>query len=141
MSLRTKRVALILIMVSSALFLSACAAPSPATSTAQTHSLMTPTPAAVSAPVLRALTGLRPVDIAALLGNPDLRRDEPPAELWQYRAANCILNLFFYRQADGYHLVRAETWRRDLAGGTIPAHCRGETAPVRAHSPAAHSAL
>jgi hypothetical protein len=105
---------------------------------------VTPIPAAAgtSRPgELAALTGRRPAEIIALLGEPDLRRDEPPAELWQYRAADCILNLFFYRQDDGYRLMRAETWQRNLAGGTTPARCHDEAAPVKARLVSSHSAL
>lgn len=97
---------------------------------------MTPLPIATAThvPGLKELTGLHPIDIVAMLGQPDLRRAEPPAELWQYRSADCILNLFFYRERDGgYRLARAETWQRNLAGGTVPARCHDETAPVRAH--------
>jgi hypothetical protein len=52
------------------------------------------------------------------------------------------LNLFFYRERDGgYRLARAETWQRNLAGGTVPARCHDETAPVRAHIIATQSSL
>jgi len=89
--------------------------------------------ATLRVPGVKALPGLSPEDIVALLGQPDLQRSEEPAELWQYRAADCTLSLFFYREQDGYRLVRAETWPRNLANGVIPARCNDETAPARAH--------
>ncbi len=42
------------------------------------------------------LLGLDPQRLAALLGDPELRRQEPPAEVWQYRNAACVLDIFFY---------------------------------------------
>ena len=68
-----------------------------------------------------------------MLGKPDLQRAEPPAELWQYRAADCVLNLFFYSDAGGSHLTHAEAWQRTLAGGAVPARCHDEDAPIKAH--------
>jgi hypothetical protein len=51
-----------------------------------------------SAPVddARTLIGRSAREIAGLLGEPQLKRRDPPAELWQYRAARCVLDLFLY---------------------------------------------
>jgi hypothetical protein len=84
-------------------------------------------------PAIKDLAGLKPDDVLSILGQPDLKRDEPPAELWQYRAADCVLNLFFYNDADGYRLSHAEAWQRTLAAGASPAHCHDENAPIKAH--------
>jgi hypothetical protein len=78
------------------------------------------------------LAGLQPADVLKILGRPDLRREESPASLWQYRAADCVLNLFFYRGADGDRLVRIETWQRNLDGATKPVPCSNHDAPLRA---------
>ena len=124
--------------------LAACAAPAPTVSSTGAKSPIpaTPTtPAAARIPGLRDLTGLRQPEILAMLGTPDLKRLEPPAELWQYRTADCVLNLFFYREQGGYRLVHAETWQRSLAGSALPAQCHDESAPVRAHLVSAQSAL
>jgi hypothetical protein len=83
-------------------------------------------------PELGELKGLRPLEIVSLLGQPELKRDEPPAELWQYRTTDCVLNLFFYREAGGYRLFSAEAWARDAAPGSAPARCRAAVAPVGA---------
>jgi hypothetical protein len=84
-------------------------------------------------PAIKDLAGLKPADVLSILGQPDLKRDEPPAELWQYRAADCVLNLFFYDDAGSYRLDHAESWQRTLAAGTSPVHCRDEDAPIKAH--------
>jgi hypothetical protein len=140
-ALKGRRTVLTTLIITAAL-LSACAAPQPPT-VSHAAPQMTPVPVAtaVHVPGLKELTGLRPTDIVAILGQPDLRRDEPPAQLWQYRATDCILNLFFYREKDGYRLAHAETWQRNLAGGTVPARCHDENAPVRAHLVSTQSSL
>lgn len=50
------------------------------------------------------LTGLDGLQIEALLGSPDFRRRDPPAELWQYSGPGCILDAFLY--ADGGSTLR-----------------------------------
>lgn len=85
------------------------------------------------APEIKDLAGLKPADVISILGQPDLRRDEPPAELWQYRTADCVLNLFFYDRSGDYRLTHAEAWQRSLAGGSVPARCHDEDAPIKAH--------
>jgi len=127
-----------------AALLAACAAPAPTRSSVVPKSPIpaAPTlPAAARVPSLQDLTGLHQSEILAMLGTPDLKRLEPPAELWQYRAADCVLNLFFYREQQGYRLVRAETWQRSLAGDATPAQCHDESAPLKAHLISLQSAL
>lgn len=90
-------------------------------------------PETLQVPGLTELTGLHQADILALLGKPDFTLDEPPAELWQYRAADCVLSLFFYREPSEYRLVRAEAWQRSPGGSDATAQCRDENAPLKAH--------
>jgi hypothetical protein len=117
--------------------LAACASPSgPSTSmTAAAAASSSPLPArGTRAPDVKDLAGLKPADVLSILGQPDLKRQEPPAELWQYRAADCVLNLFFYDEAGGYRLAHVEAWQRTLAsGGSVPARCHDEDAPIKAH--------
>jgi hypothetical protein len=47
------------------------------------------------------LIGLDPDGVEAMLGPPDLRRDEAPAALWQYRNEACVLDLYFFPDAGG----------------------------------------
>jgi len=42
------------------------------------------------------LIGLGDRAVTDLLGRPAFRRADAPAELWRYRAGNCILDLFLY---------------------------------------------
>jgi hypothetical protein len=95
--------------------LAACsgATPPPAPAAA----LPAPVPAAAVAArpaASRTLTGLSAGEVVALLGEPDFRRAEPPAELWQYRTADCVLDLFLYGDAAGAHVLHSETRDRFL---------------------------
>ena len=59
-----------------------------------------------SVPDLQNLLGMDRDGLRALLGKPTLRRSEPPAEVWQYIAAQCILHVYFYGDAtNSRHLV------------------------------------
>jgi hypothetical protein len=75
------------------------------------------------------LTGLSAKEVVALLGEPDFRRAEPPAELWQYRSADCVLDLFFYSDVAGAHVVRAETRDRSLIQAGA-GRCTGASEPI-----------
>jgi hypothetical protein len=145
MSALPGRVAAPLALILSTAFLGACAGPAtapPRLSTQVAPLAAIPAAAVATArfPDLGALKGLRPVEIVALLGQPELKRDEPPAELWQYRTTDCVLNLFFYREAGLYRLLSAESWTRATAASSAPAPCRADGAPVGAHT-ATQSAL
>lgn len=65
-------------------------------------------------PELSILTGMDPAQLIALLGAPDLRRREPPAELWQYRNADCVLDVFLYGEGNRYRVLRSETRNRHV---------------------------
>jgi hypothetical protein len=56
-------------------------------------------PQAPDAP--QRLVGLDRPALQAVLGSPALQRAEGKAELWQYRAAACVLDVFFYAGKDG----------------------------------------
>jgi hypothetical protein len=89
-------------------------------------SCATPVPQARLAP--EQLKGMKQADIVALLGEPDFRRNEPPAELWQYRAADCVLDLFFDRGADGLRVSAAAT--RGRADTVV---CSDADSPLKTH--------
>jgi hypothetical protein len=42
------------------------------------------------------LIGYSSVRLKDLLGEPSFVRSDPPAELWQYKTASCILDLYLY---------------------------------------------
>ena len=46
------------------------------------------------------LMGLAPQAVNRLLGPPSLLRTETPAEVWQYRAADCVLDIFLYAEEE-----------------------------------------
>jgi hypothetical protein len=69
--------------------LAACPATAPRTTAAVTP---------VAPPKMQAhdLIGVDSDGLAGLLGEPDFRRLDPPAELWQYRIEDCMLDVFLY---------------------------------------------
>jgi hypothetical protein len=85
--------------------------------------------ASPASPAMTVLAGLDPAQVRALLGTPDFRRTDPPAELWQYRSADCVLDLYFYGAAGAQTLAFAQMRNRDLqqaaAGG-----CADRALPV-----------
>ena len=111
----------VMIPVLGALALSACAAPSPskpatgasfqqtaytpAPETAMPEQAAPPGPAApnhsggLSSQGPESFDGLAGAEVLASLGDPNFRRHEEPAEVWQYYGPGCILDLFLYRDA------------------------------------------
>jgi len=75
-------------------------------------------PAMARPPAAQPLTGLSAAEVVALLGEPDFRRAEPPAELWQYRSADCVLDLFLYGDAAGARVVIADAGNVRRSNGT-----------------------
>jgi hypothetical protein len=65
-------------------------------------------PPRASVPQLARFQDMRQADVEALVGNPDFRRVEPPAELWQYRTAECVVDLFFYGQGEDRRVVHED---------------------------------
>ncbi len=63
------------------------------------------------------LMGLDPISLEQRLGAPELRRREPPAEVWQYRTASCILDLFLYAKSGIKEVVYVEA--RDFTAAEI----------------------
>ncbi|MBM3598638.1 MAG: hypothetical protein FJX35_10525 [Alphaproteobacteria bacterium] len=52
----------------------------------------------------KTLVGLTGKQVAELLGRPGFVRRDAPAEVWQYRGADCVLDIFLYAEplgADG----------------------------------------
>ncbi len=56
--------------------------------------------------------GAKPDFLLAELGKPFALRKEAPAQVWQYRAEECVIDIFLYEQADGPAVVYLEA--RDL---------------------------
>lgn len=47
------------------------------------------------------LKGLNPLQVRSVLGKPGFTRRDAPAEIWQYRARACTLDLFLYDEGHG----------------------------------------
>ncbi len=94
--------------------LGACSAATPESPAATLPRSIAAQPATLRPAAGPTLAGLSAKEVVALFGEPDFRRDEPPAELWQYRTADCVLDLFLYSDTAGMHVVRSETRDRSL---------------------------
>ncbi len=74
----------------------------------------------------RRMVGLDRPALQTLLGNPGLQRIEGKAELWQYRTANCVLDVFFYPGKDGAPRVTHADLRGRRDSRSAPQTCYGE---------------
>lgn len=52
--------------------------------------------------------GYSPERVLPILGAPDFVRRDGSAQIWQYRATNCILDLFLYTAGSETHVKHAE---------------------------------
>lgn len=71
----------------------------------------------------RKLVGLDRQALQALLGAPALQRSEGKSELWQYRAANCVLDVFLYAGTDGQSRVTHADLRGRRDNRAAPQGC------------------
>lgn len=108
------------------LLLAACAGPLP-TATSSTGGSTSSSPATAAstpvstraalpqpAPRFEELKGLNQTKLVDLLGDPDFRRKENPGELWQYRTADCVLDVFLYSEGKETKVRHVETRDRGL---------------------------
>jgi hypothetical protein len=116
------------------LFLAACAAPPPPAATAPADPLPAPAPSAANgvpppAPQVaavppaagaRALVGMAREAVSERYGAAGFVRRDGPAEVWRYRARECFLELFIYRETDGSQRV-AHVDARNFAGRPMSA--------------------
>lgn len=75
----------------------------------------------------QTLVGLTVSQAGALLGEPELRRQEAPAEVWQYRTDWCVLDLYLYREGGDRKVVYTEARHRSR-GEVDPRRCVGQIA-------------
>ncbi len=113
----------VMVGLTAAVGLAACSTPAPPTVVpppSATAGLPAPPEPAPAEPAsariteLPVLTGLGPAELVALFGEPDFRRRDPPAELWQYRSADCVLDVFLYGEDGSYRVVRSATRDRHV---------------------------
>jgi len=80
------------------------------------------------------LMGLGPGALSTILGEPELIRREAPAEIWQYRNDNCVLDVFLYDTAGRREVTYVEA--RDGAAQQIEARaCLNELLRARLAQP------
>ncbi len=74
---------------------------------------------APSPPDPRRLVGLSAEELQKMLGRPDFKRRDPPAQLWQYRKDGCMLDVFLYQggagDGKGYKVKHAEARGHTIA--------------------------
>ena len=105
------------------------AAPIPSATAAPVPAALTATVSTVRADGAEKFSGMERAQVARLLGRPDFVRRDAPAEIWQYRAGGCILDLFLYEERGGMRVAHAEL-RGRAAGGSC-----GEAVAARTASP------
>jgi hypothetical protein len=54
------------------------------------------------------LLGLGPNALSDLLGRPELIRRESPAQVWQYRATDCVFDVVLYREVGSESVTYVE---------------------------------
>ncbi|MCW9002848.1 MAG: hypothetical protein OQJ87_09020, partial [Rhodospirillales bacterium] len=66
-------------------------------------------------PGVRMMLGLTAAEVTTLLGPPKFLRRDAPAEIWQYGAEACVLDLFLYQDpaTKGVYRVRYAAVRGD----------------------------
>jgi hypothetical protein len=99
------------------------AAPAPAPAPSAANGTPAPAPQVAAAPPVagaRALVGLSREAVSERYGAAGFVRRDGPAEVWRYRARECFLELFLYRETDGSQRV-AHVDARNFAGRSMPA--------------------
>jgi hypothetical protein len=77
-----------------------------------------------------AILGLDSGAVRKLLGEPGLIRRETPAEVWQYRTADCVLDVVLYDHAAGPRVAYAEA-RTSAAEPTATDTCLSDVLTTR----------
>ncbi|NQV99049.1 MAG: hypothetical protein HQ483_05095 [Rhodospirillales bacterium] len=67
------------------------------------------------------LDGLSAQKVEELLGLPEFKRSDEPAEIWQYRVKNCTLDLFMYETLDSTQRSVAHFETRATQGSSVSA--------------------
>ncbi len=77
------------------------------------------------------VVGASESEVARLLGPPELKRQEAPAEVWQYRTSRCVVDVFLYPRAGAARSATHVEARHRRQGSASPAACLGEVAATR----------
>jgi len=65
---------------------------------------------------MASLTQMSDSQLTQRLGAPDFTRHDAPAEIWQYRSASCVLDVFLYPEDGSLKVVHATTRDRVKLG-------------------------
>lgn len=79
--------------------------------------------------------GLAGQDVVAALGDPNYRRRETPAEVWQYFGRGCVLDLFLYDESGAQRVSYVEL-RSRTPGQPAEPHCLADLLDGRRGQPA-----
>lgn len=82
-----------------------------------------PEPRLLPVPDPASLVGYDDLALVDLLGSPTFTRQDPPAELWQYRNSVCTLDLFLYETTGGGHSVEYLEFRETGATTEAAENC------------------
>ncbi len=69
------------------------------------------------------LVGLSEDEVQALLGPPATAADQPPAKVWQYRAGNCAVDVYFYLDVgrNAFYALHYDSAAPTSPGSPVPA--------------------
>lgn len=87
----------------------------------QSQSAVTPPRQSVASrrPKPEELVGLNPEEVKQILGTPALVRHDSPAQIWQYRSHDCVLDLFLYPPPAAGEAARAAKLDASEAARTV----------------------
>ncbi len=77
----------------------------------------------LAAPAPEALIGFKPVQLSETFGTASLVRRDLGAEIWQYRARECVLFLFLYTKSATETPNALSVHHIDVRGDQSPADC------------------
>lgn len=88
-------------------------------------------------PTPERMIGMAPDELIRMLGEPGFKRRDDPAEVWQYKGATCVLDVFLFRETEGarvsYVDVRGASIVKvageDCVLDVLKAKARADTAP------------
>lgn len=63
--------------------------------------------------------GANPTKLEQWLGKPGMVRLDDPAQVWQYRAQGCVVDVYLYPSSDGMAVSHAEARSQKYTGDPI----------------------
>jgi len=70
-------------------------------------------------PTAGNLLGANPTKLEQWLGKPGMVRLDDPAQVWQYRAQGCVVDVYLYPSIDGMAVSHAEARSQKYTGDPI----------------------